>query len=346
VAGRKLRLVALDDGYEGSRALDNMSELLEQRSVFGVIGNVGTPTAKETVPYAVKNHTLFFGAFTGSSLLRKDPPDRYVFNYRASYQDETARMIHYLLNVKRVEPESIVVFAQHDSYGDAGYDGATKMLRKSGHGDVDLLRVNYERNTVDVDAAVKGLLRYDRATVTSRGPKGQEIVKYRHPVKAVIMVSTYKAAARFIQKVKDAGIAPIFLNVSFVGSNALADGLKELGPSYAEGVIVTQVVPHYDSGATGVIRFREALKKYHPDQHPDFISLEGYVAAQLFAEGLRRAGHDLDTEKLVDALESIHDYDPGVGTVMGFGMSEHQASHKVWGTVMDGQGQFRTLDME
>ena len=346
VAGRKLRLVALDDGYEGSRALDNMSELLEQRSVFGVIGNVGTPTAKETVPYAVKNHTLFFGAFTGSSLLRKDPPDRYVFNYRASYQDETARMIHYLLNVKRVEPESIVVFAQHDSYGDAGYDGATKMLRRSGHGDVDLLRVNYERNTVDVDAAVKGLLRYDRATVTSRGPKGQEIVKYRHPVKAVIMVSTYKAAARFIQKVKDAGIAPIFLNVSFVGSNALADGLKELGPSYAEGVIVTQVVPHYDSGATGVIRFREALKKYHPDQHPDFISLEGYVAAQLFAEGLRRAGHDLDTEKLVDALESIHDYDLGVGTVMGFGMSEHQASHKVWGTVMDGQGQFRTLDME
>jgi serine/threonine protein kinase/ABC-type branched-subunit amino acid transport system substrate-binding protein len=346
IAGRKLRLVALDDGYEGNRALDNMNELLDQRGVFGVIGNVGTPTAQLTVPFAVKNRTLFFGAFTGSSLLRKDPPDRYVFNYRASYADETAKMVHYLLNVKRIDPRSIVVFAQHDAYGDSGYDGATKMLRKSGVNDVDLLRVNYERNTVDVDAAVRTLVRYDQATVSSRGNRGQEVINQRHPVRAVIMVSTYKAAARFIQKVKDAGVTSVFLNVSFVGSNALAENLKEIGPSYADGVIVTQVVPHYDAGATGVIRYREALKKFHPDQHPDFISLEGYVAAQLLAEGLRRAGQDLDTEKLIDALESVRDYDLGIGTVMSFGMSEHQASHKVWGTVMDGQGQFRTLDMD
>ncbi len=345
VAGRKLKLVALDDGYEGNRALSNMSELLEQRQVFGVIGNVGTPTAQHTVPYAVKNRTLFFGAFTGSNLLRKDPPDRYVFNYRASYQDETARMIHYLLEVKRIDPRSIVVFAQHDTYGDAGYDGAVKMLRKSGHGDVDLLRVNYERNTVEVEGAVRTLLKYHDTTVTVRGSSGPE-VRRRHPVKAVIMVSTYKAAVRFIQRVRDASIEPVFLNVSFVGSNDLAEGLKDLGPSYADGVIVTQVVPHYESGATGVIHYREALKRYHPDQHPDFISLEGYVASQLLAEGLRRAGRDLDAEKLVDALESIKDYDLGIGTVMSFGLSEHQASHKVWGTVIDAQGQFRTLEMD
>jgi len=206
--------------------------------------------------------------------------------------------------------------------------------------------MNYERNTVDVDAAVKALVRYDQATVSSRGPRGQETVQQRHPVKAVIMVSTYKAAAKFIQKVRDAGVTPLFLNVSFVGSNALAEGLKDLGPTYADGVIVTQVVPHYDAGATGVIRYREALKRFHPDQHPDFISLEGYVASQLLAEGLRRAGRELDTEKLVDALESVRDFDLGIGTVMSFGLSEHQASHKVWGTAMDGQGQFRTLDMD
>ena len=345
IGGRKLKLVALDDGYEGNRALANMSELLEQRQVFGVMGNVGTPTAQQTVPYAVKNRTLFFGAFTGSNLLRKDPPDRYVFNYRASYQDETAKMIHYLLEVKRIDPRSIVVFAQHDAYGDAGYDGAVKMLRKSGHGDVDLLRVNYERNTVEVEAAVRSLLRYHDVTVTVRGSSGPE-VRRRHPVKAVIMVSTYKAAVRFIQRVREAGVEPLFLNVSFVGSNDLAEGLKDLGPSYADGVIVTQVVPHYESGATGVIRYREDLKRYHPDQHPDFISLEGYVASQLLAEGLRRAGRDLDAEKLVDALESIKDYDLGIGTVMSFGLSEHQASHKVWGTVIDAQGQFKTLEMD
>jgi ABC-type branched-subunit amino acid transport system substrate-binding protein len=345
IAGRKLKLVALDDGYEGTRAADNMKELLEQRRVFGVIGNVGTPTAVLTVPYAVKNQTMFFGAFTGANLLRKDPPDRYVFNYRASYQDETAKMIHYLLEIRRIDPRSIVVFAQHDAYGDAGYDGAAKMLRKSGHGDVELLRVNYERNTVDVDGAVRDLLRYHESSYTVRS-NGSTEVRRKHPVRAVIMISTYKAAVRFIQKVRESDLSPVFLNVSFVGSNALAEGLKELGPTYADGVIITQVVPHYDSGATGVIRYREALKKYHPDQHPDFISLEGYVVSQLFAEGLRRAGRDLDTEKLVDALESIRDYDLGIGTVMNFGLSEHQSSHKVWGTVMDGQGQFKTLEME
>jgi len=110
-------------------------------------------------------------------------------------------------------------------------------------------------------------------------------------------------------------------------------------------VIVTQVVPHYDAGATGIIRYRDALKKYHPDQQPDFISLEGYMVGQLFLEGLRRQGRELDTEKLVDTLEHLQDFDPGTGN-LSFGMSQHQASHKVWGTVLDDHGEFRSLDMD
>jgi len=346
VAGRMLKLVALDDGYEGPRALANMGELLDQRQAFAVIGNVGTPTAVVTVPFAVSRSTIFFGAFTGSNLLRKDPPDRYVFNYRASYEEETAKMLHYLLEVRRLPARSIVVFAQHDAYGDAGYDGAAKTLRKSGKGEGDLLRVNYERNTADVDAAVKAILEYHAETVTTKNAAGKDVIRPKHPVRAIIMVSTYKAAVKFIQKLKDEKLDATFLNVSFVGSNALAEGLKELGPGYADGVIVTQVVPHYDSMATGVIRYREALKRYHPDQQPDFISLEGFVVANLFAEGLRRAGREVDTEKLVDALEGVRDFDLGIGTVMHFGMSDHQSSHKVWGTIIDEQAQFRPLDME
>jgi branched-chain amino acid transport system substrate-binding protein len=330
VAGRTLRLVALDDGYEGVRAGENMKELVENRGVFAVIGNVGTPTAQVAAPYAVARKTVFFGAFTGSKVLRQEPPDRYVFNYRASYEEETTKMVHYLVDAKRVAPTGIVVFAQHDGYGDAGFEGVAKTMRKYGRGDADILRVNYERNTVDVDGAVRDLVKYD----------------VLHPVRAVIMVSTYKAAARFIQKVKDHGLGPTFLNVSFVGSNALVEELKELGPAYATGVIVTQVVPHYESGGTGVLHYREALGRYHPDQHPDFVSLEGYVVGTLFAEGLRRAGRDLDGEKLVDALESIRDYDVGIGTILNFGLSEHQSSHKVWGTVIDAHGAFQSLDME
>ena len=310
--GRALKVIPLDDGYEGVRAGDNMRELLDNRSVFGIIGNVGTPTAQVAAPIAVSHKAIFFGAFTGSKVLRQEPPDRYTFNYRASYEEETGRMVRYLVDAKRIAPASIVVFAQHDGYGDAGFDGVAKTMRKYGKGDADILRVNYERNTVDVDAAVREVQKYHDA----------------HRVQAVIMVATYKAAARFIQKIRDKGMSPQFLNVSFVGSNALLDELKELGPGYAPGVIVTQVVPHYESGGTGVLRYRETLNRYHPDQQPDFVSLEGYVVGSLFAEGLRRAGRDLDTEKLVDAFESIRGFELGIGTPISFGMSEHQGSHE------------------
>jgi serine/threonine protein kinase/ABC-type branched-subunit amino acid transport system substrate-binding protein len=340
VAGRKLRLVALDDGYEGKRALDNVQQLITERNVFAIIGNVGTPTTKEALPFALANKVIFFGAFTGTGLLRRDPPDRYVFNYRASYEDETAKMVGYLVDVKKLPERSIVVFAQNDSYGDAGYEGATKMLRKKGRND-EVLRIGYERNSLAVDDAVAKLFEYHNATVRV----GSES-RLKHPVKAIIMVGTYKACARFIQKVRDRRLDALLLNVSFVGSNALADELKELGPSYGNGVIVTQVVPHFESGATGIIRYREALKKYHPDQAPDFVSLEGFIVGELFAEGVRRAGRDLNTEKLVDALEQLRDFDPGTGGNLGFSVSQHQASHKVWGTVLGDQGTFRSFDMD
>jgi ABC-type branched-subunit amino acid transport system substrate-binding protein len=347
VNGRMLKLVALDDGYEGNRAGENMKELLENRGVFAVVGNVGTPTAQVAAPYAVAHKTVFFGAFTGSKILRQEPPDRYVFNYRASYEEETAKMVHYLVDAKKISPSGIVVFAQHDGYGDAGFAGVAKTMRKYGRGDSDILRANYERNTVDVDAAVRDVLAYHNAMDRLRGRKEDEVIwRPRHPVKAVVIVATYKAAARFIQKIKDNGVTPTFLNVSFVGSDALREELAELGPNYGPGVIVTQVVPPHDSGGTGVLRYRDALTRYHPDQQPDFVSLEGYVVGSLFAEGVRRAGRELDAEKLVDALESIHDHEMGIGTPAAFSLSEHQASHKVWGTVLDAHGHFQALDMD
>jgi len=340
VEGRHVKLLALDDGYDAKRALVNVQQLIQERKVFALVGNIGTPTAKEALPYVLSQKVLFFGAVTGSSLLRRDPPDRYVFNYRASYEEETAKMVGYLVDVKKVPDHSIVVFAQNDSYGDAGFDGAAKTLRKRGHSD-ELFRVGYERNSLDVDDAVAKVGEYHDATV-----RVGSYDRAKHPVKAIIMVSTYKAAAKFIQKIRDRRIDATFLNVSFVGSNALAEELAERGPGYGTGVIVTQVVPHFESNATGVLRYRESLARYHPDQEPDFVSLEGFVVGQLLIESIRRAGRDLDTERLVDTLERLRDYDPALGGSLNFGTSQHQASHKVWGTVLDAQGVFRPLDME
>jgi serine/threonine protein kinase len=328
IVGRRLRLIALDDGYEPARALPNMRKLKEEHNVFAIIGNVGTPTAEVTIPYALEQKLLFFGAFTGAKLLRKDPPDRYVFNYRASYAEETAAMVKYLVEIKKVKPEHIAVFAQQDGYGDAGFQGAVKALRKYGRDPEQVLRVGYARNTTAVEAAV------------------QEVLKQRDTVRAIVMVPTYRAAARFIQQLRDAKLDAVFLNVSFVGSEALAEELKQLGGQYAEGVIVTQVVPHPESGASLVLKYREALAKYHPDEHPSFVSLEGFIAATLLGEGLKRTGETLNTENLVETLQGIQGLDLGLGAPINFGPSEHQGSHKVWGTVLDKSAKYRVIDLD
>ena len=134
-----------------------MKQLYEKDQVFGIVGNVGTPTAAVAIPYALERRMLFFGAFTGSNILRNDPPDRYVFNYRASYAQETDAVVRYLVKIRRLQPRQIAVFAQQDSYGDAGFAGVAKAFRSMGVNDSAILRLNYARNTVDVDDAVNQL---------------------------------------------------------------------------------------------------------------------------------------------------------------------------------------------
>jgi len=327
VNGRKLHLIAIDDGYEPARTVEAMKTLVEKDHVAGVIGNVGTPTAAVAAPYAVEHKVLFFGPFTGAPLLRKDPPDRYVFNYRASYAEETAAIVRWLVDVRRVKPAEVAVFAQEDAYGDAGFEGVARAMRKYGVDPATILRVGYKRNTAEVADAVDQLSKHKE-------------------IKAVVMVAAYKAAARFIEKMRDRSPDMLFTNVSFVGSTALADELVANGAKYAKGAIVTQVVPLQTSNATAVIRYRDLLKKYAPNERPDFVSLEGYLAANLLIDGLKKAGANADTEKIVDSLEQIHGLDLGTGAPVSFGMSEHQASHKVWGTVLDEKGNFSTFDLD
>jgi branched-chain amino acid transport system substrate-binding protein len=162
----------------------------------------------------------------------------------------------------------------------------------------------------------------------------------------VVMVATYRPAAHFIEKVRDQRPGMIFSNVSFVGSQALSEELTQLGPKYPQGVIVTQVVPLPTGQSTVGIRYREALAKYAPGEKPDFVSLEGYVTGNLLVDGLKRAGKNLNTEELVNALEAIQKLDMGLGVPLAFGLSEHQASHKVWGTVLDAAGVYQPLDLD
>ena len=328
VEGRMLKLISADDGYEPSRTADAMKQLYDKEQVFGFIGNVGTPTAAVAVPFALERRTLFFGAFTGANILRNDPPDRYVFNYRASYAEETAAVVHYLIKLRRLQPKQIAVFAQQDSYGDAGFAGVAKAFRALGLNDAAILRLNYKRNTVDVDDAVNQL-------------KAQKL-----QVRAVVMVASYRAAAKFIEKTKDQFPGMIYSNVSFVGSTSLAEELMLLGPRYASGIIVTQVVPAVGGYSSAVLEYKNALAKYFPGESPDYVSLEGYVAANVLIQALKRTGPQIDTEKLIDVLENTRNLDLGLGAPLTFGRAEHQASHKIWGTAIDDSGKYQSFELE
>tara|TARA_R110002095_G_scaffold216429_1_gene213733 strand:+ start:130746 stop:133121 length:2376 start_codon:yes stop_codon:yes gene_type:complete len=331
IGGRQIELIVKDDGYEPDQAHQNMHELFEDDKVFAVIGNVGTPTAEATVPYANENKYLFFAPLTGAQSLRRDPPDRYVFNLRASYADETAAMVHYFVEKKRLSPDKIAVFAQNDSFGDDGFAGVAKALEKYKVQPENILRVGYDRNTTQIAEAVN------------------TIEQNQDRIEALIMVATFKPAALMVQQIKDRKLGIQVAAVSFVGSELLAQQFKEMGAGYAEDVIVTQVVPYYLSSASGVLRYRAAMKKFYPLSKPGFVSLEGFLAAECMVEGLKKteaSGEALTTENVIDSLEQINNLDLGIGPIINFGPSRHQASNRVWGTVLDKQAEYKELEME
>lgn len=309
INGRSLELIALDDGYEPSKAATNMRKLIDEEKVLAIIGNVGTPTAVVTVPIANEKKTLLFGAVTGAGLLRKTPADRYVINYRASYGQETAAMVTGLLQAG-IKPEEIALFTQNDGYGDAGYNGAIAALKASGFNDANkIIHGRYKRNTTNVEEGLGIILDADVEP------------------KAVIIVGAYKPVAKFIKLAKEELPDTKYLNVSFVGSIPL---LNELGGA-SEGVIVTQVVPHFESDLKGVQQFQKDLSAFDSGASPGFLSLEGYSIAQILVKALQKAD-DSTRESIVDAFLSLGDFDLGYNAPLTLSPNKHQASDTVWPT--------------
>lgn len=329
IHGRTIELHALDDGYEPSATLQNLNQFLDaEHGAFALIGNVGTPTTKAILPTVLDHDMLLFGTFSGARLLRNDPPDNTVFNYRASYAEETAALVHYFVKVAGMNPNRIAVFYQNDSYGRDGLSGVANAIAQYGVSPGALISASYQRNTAQVVDAI--------ATLRPHIPE----------LEGVIIIGTYLASARFINLMRVNGYSGQFANVSFVGAAALAEELKSTDDRKGAGVIVSQVVPLYDAHATGVLRYRNAMAKHFPNEPLDFVSLEGFVVAQLFCHALEKAGRHFTTESLIATLESLHDLDLGIGKPLGFHESDHQASHQVWGTVIDENGHFRALDLE
>ena len=295
VNGQKIELRMLDDGYEPARAKANTEKFLND-DVFALFGYVGTPTSVACLPMVKDAGIPFFGPFTGAMALRQ-PALRNVFHVRASYDDETALIVNQLHNLGL---NKVAVFRQNDSYGQAGLDGVVKALSR--YSLAPSAVATFERNSLQVTPAVKA------------------IVAARPDV--VVQIGSYKSCAAFIREARKAGYGGTFYNVSFVGTQALADELGKDG----NGVVVTQVMPFPFSTTTAITReYLAAVQKTNGQLQPNYSGIEGFVSAKVMAEGLRRAGANPTRESLVAGLESIQSADFG-GFLVNFGPRTHTAS--------------------
>ncbi|MFT4242411.1 MAG: ABC transporter substrate-binding protein [Acidovorax sp.] len=314
VGRRMVEIHVLDDGYEPDRCAENTRKLIAD-DVFALFGYIGTPTSLAAVPLFNQAKVPFFGPFTGAEALRQ-PFNRLVFHVRASYYDETALIVRQLTHLGL---KKIAVFHQNDAYGKAGLDGVTRALAEQQLAPVATATV--ERNSVDVKAAVDKLV--------AAKPD------------AVVQIAAYGAAAAFVRAARKAGYGGTFYNVSFVGTQALAD---ELGKDGA-GVVVSQVVPSPYQPSRPITReFLDAIKKGGNKVQANYSSMEGYLAARVFAEGLRQAqagGGKITRESFIAGIEAL-----GTQVISGFQVafsaSSHAASKFVEMSMLTGDGRVRT----
>jgi branched-chain amino acid transport system substrate-binding protein len=309
VNGRKIVLKSVDDGYEPTGAVAATKKLINDEKVFALFGYVGTPTFNAAAPILTEAKVPLVAAFTGAESLR-DPLNRYVFNVRASYYDETEQIVQHLT---AMSVNKIAVFYQNDAYGKAGLEGVNRALKRR---NIEMAgTTTVERNTVDVAKAV-------------------EDMRKMQP-QAIVMVSAYKSCAAFIREMKKGGMNPSFWNVSFVGSKALAKELDKEG----RGVQISQVVPFPWDASIPVVK--EYQRLISPDGRVEFnfSSLEGFISAKVMVEGLRRAGKNLTREGLIKALEGMDSYDVG-GFKISYSPTDHRGSRFVDLTIISRDQKF------
>jgi ABC-type branched-subunit amino acid transport system substrate-binding protein len=307
INGRKLELVALDDGYETEKTVANTKTLLNDKHAFALLAYYGSSPTTEAMngvfgPARVPLVGTISGAATLREPLSSNANSRYMFNVRASYADETEAIVNQLVSLGL---KSIAVFYQNDGFGKSGLDGVTAALKK--HNLAPTAVGTVERNSVDVSKALE--------PITKANPQ------------AVIMVSLYKPTAAFVKAMKKAGQNPMFMTLSPVGTEQL---VQELGPD-ARGIGISQVVPYPWNDVVPVVRdYQKLVAK--PGNY-SYYGMEAYLMARTMVEGLRRTGKDLSRDKLTSTLEGMSGVDLG-GYRVNYGSNTRQGSRFVELTVV------------
>ncbi|MCE1170285.1 MAG: ABC transporter substrate-binding protein [Azovibrio sp.] len=311
VNGRKLVLEALDDGYETDRTVANTRTLINDKQAFALLGYYGSsPTTQAMNDVFGPAKVPLVGTISGADSLRRppgaNPNNRYMFNVRASYANETDVIVSQLVSLGL---KNIAVFYQNDGYGRSGLDGVTAALKKFDLAPSAVGTV--ERNSLDVDLAVQNI-----SKVTPQ---------------AVVMITLYKPTAAFVRHRKKNGQNPMFMTVSPVGAEQL---VAELGDE-ARGIGISQVMPYPWNDTTPAVRDYQRLLGRNGKY--SYYGVEGYITAKVMVEALRRAGRDLTREKLVTALETMNNLDLG-GYRVTYGPDSRNGSRFVELTVIGSGG--------
>jgi len=323
-------------------------------------------------PVVVEPNTVCFGPFTGAGTILRDDKcgacSKYIFNVRASYAQEARATLEFFkrksVGGSTMSYKNIISFDQNDTYGQAGYDGLVAAYRalvgefpSGADATTPIARFRYTRNdesSVPAQAAAAQAYLADLL----QNQAGTQTV-------GIMMTDTYGSAVEFIKRLRDWQYANdseqtslqkatrlklYFSNVSFVGPNALAERLVDIGtystPSgpaaYSDGVVVSQVVPNYQSDTSDVVtRYNQLIASKGVE--PSFTSLEGYIAARVFIAGLEKHQGPFTAESLVSAFENLGDLGLGIGATSGFTTTNHQYSQSVWGTQIQADGSFKNL---
>lgn len=336
---RKIRLIARDDGYDPTTTVSNTRKLITEDKVFLLFGYVGTPTTTRALPLLERykdDHVYLFCPFTGAETVRQGPYAPRVFNLRASYREETARLVKNFLAIKL---EKIGVFYQIDSYGRSGWDGVRRAMAEK-----DL--------SITAEATYKRGARFDESM-----QRQVKLLRDKN-VDAVICIGAYEACAAFVRDARDAGWQVPIANLSFVGSENLLATLqqheKKTKGNYTTNLINSQVVPSPEQTDLAAVKLYRQLMDRHKPKPPavadkDYVplgynvtGLEGFLAARLVVEVLKKLGPRPSRDKLREAAESLGEIDLGLATKASLSRDRHEASSDVWFTVVE-DGKWRPL---
>ncbi|MEM9343898.1 MAG: ABC transporter substrate-binding protein [Pseudomonadota bacterium] len=315
IHGRTVSLDSFDDGYEPDQSVELVRQVIGDNDHIGFIGPVGTPTSRATQPIATEADMPFIGPFTGAGFLRAEELDN-VVNIRATYAAETEAWIAHL--VDELGMSSVAILYQDDGFGRVGLAGVTAALERRGMTLVG--EGTYTRNTVAVKTALINIRKTEP--------------------EAVVMVGANKPIAEFIKLSQKLKFNPTFVNISFVGSNALRQELGDAG----DGVIISQVVPFpWDTSLPIVQEYHDALAASGAGTEPDFVSFEGYLVGRIALRALENAGPEVDRYTYLAALQSLGAFSLG-GLAFDYGPGDNQGLDDVFLTRINAAGDFEFVE--